>query len=581
MRNKKLQTKVQGLYVDRKMLGILLIFIFLGISLVSTLIIATNTLSGLRAYSTLQSYWTESRKDGVYELARYLETGDVQHLDDFDNALELIRDARYVRNELISNSPDYDLVREKLLAIHTEPRDINTMIKIFERLYSLEHLSDAVQLWEEANQVIEELEEIALHLRQRSEVAEVEAEKYIARIWELDNSFRLQKSNITASLSEGTQLVTNIIILVSLALGGILLICGTFLSYRFLKSIKVWANRIDMSEQRYKSLFEQNPNVVFSLNDKGVLVSGNEVFYRLTGYTKEDLQVKDLNSFSFSNNIQDIEGRFNQALKGQPQSQEIRWQQLSGEEIVLHATMLPIRVDGEIEGVFVIAEDVTYQKFAEEKIKSQLKEKVSLLGEVHDRVKNNLALISSMLQLQEAYLDDEIATEYLESTISRIKSLAMVHERLYKTENFTKVRLDEFIHDLVASIQKSFQEEEPRQLDIKINADPVKLDIKQAVPSGLLLNELILNAFKFAFKGRQSGELLVELKEHEDYIEIIVKDNGVGLPDNFDLKNNSTLGMTLIRTLSKQLKAQIHFESNDGTEFRFQFNSTSGMLKSA
>lgn len=571
---------MKGLFIDRKMIGILLIFLFLGVTLVSTLIVATNTLSGLRGYSTMQTYWTESRKDGTYELLRYLETGNKEHLDNFDESLEIIREARDIRNELTSESPDYELVREKLLLIHTQPRDIKTMINIFEQLHSVEHLSNAVQLWDEANQVIEELENIALQLHQMPTPDEAEAEIYRNQIWELDEDLRSQKDVIAESLSEGTALITNIIIYMGVALGGILLIFGSLLSYRFLKSIKHWGKRIDISEQRYKSLFEQNPNIVFSLDDSGKITSGNDAFFQLSGYSREDIEVKDLTSFPVAGNIEDVQKHFDEALSGNPQNFEVRWNSTSGEVITLYSTMLPIRIDGKIEGVFVISEDISYQKFAEEKIKSQLEEKNSLLSEVHDRVKNNLALISSMLQLQEAYLKDEFAKTYMESTISRIHSLAMVHERLYQNENFSSVRLDEFIKELVAS-KKNLFVEEGKHLDVILTLSPVKLDIKQAVPCGLLLNELILNAFKFAFKGRSKGKLTVELTEQDNFVTIKVKDNGIGLPKGFDLDNQSTLGMTLIRTLSKQLKANLNIHSNGGSEFSFKFNSVNGILKSA
>lgn len=571
---------LKGLFIDRKMVGILLVFIFLGITLVSALILATNTLSGLRAYSTMQSYWTESRKDGTFELLRYLETGALRHLDNFDENMELIIDARYVRNELISESPDYDLVREKLLSIHTQPGDISNMINIFERLHSLEHLSEAVQFWEEANQVIEEFEKIAVELRESSAPDEAEIEFYTNRIGELDQDLRRQKDIIAASLSEGTELITRVIIIVGLALGGILLIFGVLLSYRFLNSIKMWARVTDISEQRYKSLFEQNPNIVFSLNIEGKVTSGNDAFFNLSGYSEEDLGAKDLNSFPIAGDLNDVEKRFEEALKGKPQNFEIRWNSSSGEIITLYATMLPIRIDGVIEGVFVISEDISYQKYAESKIKSQLDEKISLLGEVHDRVKNNLALISSMLQLQEHFLSDEVAIDYIESTISRIQSLAKVHERLYQTENFSSVQLDEFLKELITSVQKTFKNVNP-EVDIILNVNPVKLDIKQAIPCGLLLNELIMNVFKFAFKGKKSGTLMIELTEQNNLVEIKVKDNGNGLPKDFDLENQSTLGMTLIRTLSKQLHGEMSIQGSNGTEVAIKFNSKTGVLKSA
>lgn len=566
---------LKDLFIDRKMLVILAIFVILGLSLVGTIILATNTLSSLRAFSTIQTYWTEARKDALYELINFTETGNEQHLSGFHSSLELIHDARNLRLELMKESPDYNMVRELMVKIDVNPNDISSMIVTYERLHSFAHLSNVVSTWNEADSLIQDLVNLSQEIENlisRNELSNQLAQYYISRIHEINDEFRQHKDLTAAGLSDGTRLLRLVIIWVSVTLGAILVISGLLLSYRFLKRIKRWAGIVEISEQRYKSLFEYNPNAVFSLDKEGLIVSVNDAFERISGYFRKDIERKKFNTLLPLSVREDIEGKVSQVLKGNPQNYETHWVKKDGNTITVHITMLPIYVDKNIEGVFAIAEDISFQKYAEEKIKHQLDEKTFLLSEIHDRVKNNLALISSLLQLQSSYVDDPSVHDHLNSTVSRIHSMAMVHERLYQTDNFANIRMDEFIHKLTEHIKTSLNSLSST-IEIVIDSDPVTLDIKQAVPSGLILNELISNSFKYAFNGSDVGKLKVSLHKKGSQITVGVKDNGKGLPENFDLNTQSTLGMTLVKSLINQLNAKLMIENCNGTCVTFSFQS--------
>jgi PAS domain S-box-containing protein len=557
------------------MIVILAIFFALGILLVSTVIVATNTISSLRAFSTMQTYWLDARKDAIFELIHYVNTGNEQHYENFNESLQFIHDAHDLRLEFIKDSTDYDLVRDLMERIHFNPKDIPSMIVTYERLHTFAHLSDAVRVWEEADQLIDELIDLSLEIRDQigeEGFNEQKAQYYISRIKVIEYSLQDHKDTVAAGLSDGTRLLRMSIIWLSIFLGVILISSGSFLSWRFLRRIKKWARIVEISEQRYKSLFEHNPNAVFSLDKHEVIVSGNDVFELMSGYPKKDIAYQNFKVLLDPAEREMVEANVAEVLNGDPTDFETVWTKKDGDRITVHLTMLPIYVDKLIEGVFVIAEDISYQKYAERKIKKQLEEKIFLLSEIHDRVKNNLALMSSLLQLQISFIDDSDAQQYLKSTISRIHSIAMVHEKLYQTDNFANIRMDNFIRELIAQIQNRYYRDSDN-VQVEIDVDPVTLDIKQAVPSGLILNELIMNSYKFAFNGKNNGKLSVSFNKEGDNVIACVSDNGIGLPEDFDINTNSSLGMTLIKTLTKQLKADMQIQNETGTSISFSFES--------
>jgi PAS domain S-box-containing protein len=570
--------KLKGLYVDRKILTILLIFLFLGIFLVSILIVATSSMSGLRAYSTLQSYWTEARKDATIGLIQYIETGHPAHLDKFDSSMQLIRDAQDLRLALMSDTPDYVTAREKLWAIHVHPRDFSSMIKVFERMHTLDHFSDAIELWDHSDTLILQLVTIADELKDHSSgdiLNNQQKAQFLERIYEVDDLLRGHKDTIAAGLSEGTRLIQIIIIWLSVSLVGIIMLSGGLFSYRFLKNLKKWGQILEISEQRYKSLFEHNPNAVFSTDKEGYIKSGNNVFEMLSGNGNKNQSFDELLT---EPEIEKSRKKLEKVLTGIPQDFETVCKNNEGKEIPVHMTSLPIYIDGKIDGAFFIAEDISYKKYAENKIKQQLEEKIFLLSEVHDRVKNNLALMLSLLQLQEQYINDSDAKNYLYRTISRIRSMSLVHENLYQAESFANIRIDNFILNL-ADYAKLDYLNQNTEMEISVHTKPLMMDIKKAIPFGLLLNELVINIFKYVFEGVESGKLTITLIKENNVAQCIITDHGTGHTDNFDPENALPLGMTLVKTLIKQFECEMEFSHSNGLEAKFTFHDKNQTLE--
>ena len=216
--------------------------------------------------------------------------------------------------------------------------------------------------------------------------------------------------------------------------------------------------------------------------------------------------------------------------------------------------------------------EIKERERAEQQIRTSLKEKEMLLQEIHHRVKNNLQVISSLLNLQAGYIEGEGTREIFRDSQNRVRSMALVHEKLYRSADLARVDLAEYIKNLATFLFGSYQASAGR-IGLEIEAADVYLGIDAAVPCGLMLNELISNTLKHAFPHGRSGLVRVELQRDEaaQEVTLIVADDGVGLPPDFDIFQTDSLGMQLVDTLVEQLDGILEIESQNGTQFKITF----------
>jgi two-component sensor histidine kinase len=206
---------------------------------------------------------------------------------------------------------------------------------------------------------------------------------------------------------------------------------------------------------------------------------------------------------------------------------------------------------------------------AESKLRESLAEKNILLSEIHHRVKNNLAVVSGLLELQSMSTDDQKTKEIFAESRNRIKSLAHIHESLYQHENLAIIRFDRYFERILPDISSSYAGLSG-QVKLIVQVDPVELEISQAIPCGLLMNEVISNAYKHVFRYLSAGELTVVMRMEEKEVFLMVKDNGSGLPSEGQMKADS-LGMTLIQAFVMQLKGRMEKSNEPGAVFRIWF----------
>jgi len=224
---------------------------------------------------------------------------------------------------------------------------------------------------------------------------------------------------------------------------------------------------------------------------------------------------------------------------------------------------------GVFRGYRGVDKDVTERVEAERAIRASLAEKEIMLKEIHHRVKNNLQIISSLLYLQSEQVKDPVALESFQVSRNRIASMALVHEEIYRSADLSHIRLDTYIKDLLPKIFG--QGVENSSLDIRCVLAPVTAPIEQAVPAGLAVNELLTNAHKHAFSGRQNAVLTVTLAAVDDDVVIVIADDGPGLPQDFDLEQTGTLGMQLVLNLSRQLGGEVAARNDHGATFTLRF----------
>ncbi len=319
------------------------------------------------------------------------------------------------------------------------------------------------------------------------------------------------------------------------------------------------------SEARYRSVFENTGTATVIVEEDMSIVIANAKFEKLSGYSKEEIEGKmNWTIFIAEEDIERMkEYHVKRRKDGEelPTEYEFRFVDRQGniKDIVLKVEIIP----GTKRSICSLM-DVT-------PLKNSLKEKEVLLQEIHHRVKNNMQIISSILNLQSEYVKDKESLEMFNESRNRIFSMASVHEKLYQSKDMAKIDFNDYIRSITKHLFSTYVVD-PNAVKLHVNCSDVFLDINKAVPCGLIINELISNALKHAFPKGSKGEIAVGFHpDGDNRLTLVVSDNGTGLPEDFDITIVKTLGLHLVRALVTQLKGTMEVERNDGTAFKVTF----------
>ncbi|MEP0005181.1 MAG: PAS domain S-box protein [Balneola sp.] len=320
-------------------------------------------------------------------------------------------------------------------------------------------------------------------------------------------------------------------------------------------------------ESMFSNLFHSSPIGIAQLDRHQEIESVNQSFEEIFGYTQKEVKGLELDKLivpedEYQDALELSTSEIAKVYSGKRRTK-------SGNIIDVIVCAVPVIVDGRIISMYGIYVDITERKRAEEKLKSNLREKEVLLAEIHHRVKNNLAVITGLLELQALNSENEDAHKVLKDSQMRVNSIALVHELLYQSDDFSQVDIPNYLKDLTRVISNSL-ERRAIPVNIEFDLDQIELEITQAIPCGLILNEILTNSYKHAFAGRKKGEIFISFKNFEDKIIYKVRDNGVGLPEE-DEEDKQSLGMTLVKTLGRQLNAETNIYSDNGASFEFRF----------
>lgn len=437
---------------DKRLIGIFSVFLLAGAVLLTIMLVSTNTISALRSYSTLQTHWTEIRKEAVAELESYAITGEPVFYKGFKKKIGKLEEFSRVREELESDRPNSRVIFSLLKSFQFREREIQGMINVYRRFGELPDFASAIDNWIKSDQYIVRLDSLAGringNLASGSDPVEMRSE-WLQKIDAIDRNLTDIQYALAANMEQGTQSLKNIVLWSAVGTGLLLFLVGGFMG------------------RRYMSAREK----------------------------------------------------------------------------------------------------------ARRKIHSQLEEKTVLLAEVHHRVKNNLAFVSALLMLREEQIDHEPARKRLVEAQNQIVSIADIHEIIYNTDNFSELSIEEYSGQILSRISDTFDAED-KNIRYRVSANDTRLTINEAIPFGLIINELATNSYKHAFRGRDEGLIELVINSKNGLVEVIYRDNGEGLPSEFDFDRaaESSLGMKLVQTFLQQLDANYKVRPDyEGFALEFRF----------
>jgi hypothetical protein len=309
--------------------------------------------------------------------------------------------------------------------------------------------------------------------------------------------------------------------------------------------------------------------------EDGIIVYANPKFGQMFGYAPDELIGQSASIVHYGNEPSQADmitqTLINQVTQSGEATYEIHTVKKDGTPLWCRATTSMFAHPDYGNVLVAVQQDITERKQVEEKVRASLKEKEVLLKEIHHRVKNNLQIVDGLLKMQSRRTQDPQISAVLRDSQSRIASIALVHEKLYRSADLANIDFAQYIRELTMHLLESYNVNS-QTIKLHTQATDVFFEIETAIPCGLIINELVSNALKYAFPEAQTGDIWIELQSYDsDSWMLRVQDNGVGLPSDFDIANTRSLGMTLIQGLVEQLEGSLSIASEQGSDFKIIF----------
>jgi len=333
------------------------------------------------------------------------------------------------------------------------------------------------------------------------------------------------------------------------------------------------------SEKKYRDLFEKSKDAILIIHNRK-FVDCNQAAINMLNYQSKD-EFLDIHPSKLSPEIQ-LDGRLSFTKANEMMdtaisngSHRFEWlhKRSNGEIFPVEVLLTAISVEKKNQIIHTVWRDITERKLADEQIKKDLDEKRTLLMEIYHRTKNNMQIISSMLSMRSRQSQDKYISSTFREIINKIKAMSLVHDKLYKSKDLSKINFKEYVRDLLKLLMTSFQIES-ENIKLKYEAEDIYLLIDSAIPLGLILNELISNVFKHAFPDNKKGEISISLYKEGDTINILVSDNGIGLSPDFDLRKSNSIGFqTMFTLIEHQLKGEATYKVENGLKWHIKVKS--------
>jgi len=343
------------------------------------------------------------------------------------------------------------------------------------------------------------------------------------------------------------------------------------LTYSFTMMVnKRLLQELGYQEEKFAKAFRSAPySITISKVSDGTIIDVNERFCEIMGYNRDEVVGKKSDDLNIWVNNQDrelVKKYFNESRR--VRGLDCQFRNKKGEFITGLYSAEIIMLNGEM-CVYSSTGDITERKIAENRIRNLLLEKELLLKEVHHRLKNNMNTLSSLLSLQAEMSENKSVAAALNDARSRIHSMTVLYDKLYQSEGFNDINAGEYIPVLIEEIMSNFPNR--RFVGLAMNIDDFMLDTNKLQPLGIIINELVTNIMKYAFTGVAGGVIKISAAEKDNIVQIVIRDNGGGMPESIDFNNSTGFGLMLVGMLTRQLGGAIRIERNNGTGIILEF----------
>jgi len=565
-----------------KLYWVVAIFVLLGVALVSVSYVGERVQVGINGYISGEAEWSKAQKQAVLELTHYVRTEDEGHYGRFRGALSVIYGDRMAREELSSENPNLSRAREGFFrgANHTD--EIGPMIRVFQNFRDMKEISTAIETWERADEGIDQLVALADSAQSRireGRLSDEQTDRLNRRISEMDRNLTELEQQFSAAMSSAARRAGKMVFMATSILSTVFIILAAFTAVSFMSGYKKSNKKLKESEQKLKNVLDHSRDVIYQIT-----IGSDRYDYMSTsvkdmlGFSAREI-MEGGPSFILERTHPDDIDRMRKKMK-QLESEnvekklvmdtEFRVKRADGSYIWVNNKRSLVRdSDGRPAAIVGNVRDISVRKRQMEKLDRSLAEKQTLLSEIHHRVKNNLAIVSSLIELQKDGVDAEVKSSFRDVQ-SRIKSIALIHEKLYQNTIFSEVELSVYLQELAEMISNTYRSKQ-KSINFTFNLENIKVEMTLAVPIGLICNELINNSFKHAFSQQESGEIAITLRTSGTNGILEVADNGMGLPDDFSLDRTGGLGVTLLNVLTDQIDGELMVKKGETTRFELMF----------
>lgn len=336
------------------------------------------------------------------------------------------------------------------------------------------------------------------------------------------------------------------------------------------------------SERRFRTVFEASPIGISIGDPKGRILDSNRALQEILGYTAKEIRGESIAELMHPDDVEQGRKEFRKMVAGETNEFRIekRYLRKDGELVWGNTVATAVRDSkGAFRYAFAMVQDISEGKKVEDRLRRSLEEKEALLREIHHRVKNNLQMISSLLNLQSKFIKDERAIDIFKETQIRVKSMSLIHERLYESEDLKVINFGAYIRNLLAHLFDSYRVISVSE-NLETNVQDISLPLDKAIPCGLIVSELVSNSLKHAFSAEKrkepegGGKNKIRLEFYSPKakeITMSVGDNGIGFPENLDFRKTQTFGLQLVCALVDQLEGKIKLNRRHGTRFDISF----------